>query len=34
VAQIEHERRTGYSWYVEGPAKLLQKEYPEWRKHR
>jgi PelA/Pel-15E family pectate lyase len=32
VAQIEHERRTGYNWYVDEPAKLLQKEYPAWRK--
>jgi len=32
VAQIEHERRTGYNWYVDEPAKLLQKDYPEWRK--
>ena len=32
VAQIEHERRVGYNWYVDEPAKLLQKEYPAWRK--
>jgi len=32
VAQIEHERRTGYAWYVDGPAKLLNQEYPAWRK--
>jgi len=31
VAEIEHERRVGYAWYVEEPAKLLNKEYPEWR---
>jgi len=32
VAAIEHERRNGYAWYVEEPAKLLNKDYPEWRK--
>ena len=32
LAQIEHERRTNYNWYVEGPAKLLKLEYPAWRK--
>ncbi len=32
VAEIEHERRTGYSWYVDAPAKLLQKDYPAWKK--
>ena len=32
VAQIEHERRTGYNWYVDEPAKLLQKDYPAWRR--
>jgi PelA/Pel-15E family pectate lyase len=31
VAEIEHERRVGYAWYVEGPAKLLKDEYPKWR---
>jgi len=32
LAQIEHERRTNYNWYVEEPAKLLKREYPAWRK--
>src|SRR5215212_6371116 len=32
VAEIEHERRTGYNWYVEEPAKLLTKDYPKWKK--
>ena len=32
VAQIEHERRTGYEWYVDDAAKLLKKDYPAWRK--
>ena len=31
VAEIEHERRTGYRWYVDEPAKLLKKDYPAWR---
>ena len=31
VAEIEHERRTGYNWYVDEPAKLLTKEYPGWK---
>ncbi|MDP4257911.1 MAG: pectate lyase, partial [Bacteroidota bacterium] len=30
VAEIEHERRVGYAWYGEWPAKLLDKEYPAW----
>src|SRR5215204_1735761 len=34
VAEIEHERRTGYNWYVEEPAKLLRKDYPAWKKSR
>ena len=29
--EIEHERRVGYAWYVQEPAKLLQDEYPKWR---
>ncbi len=32
VAEIEAERRNGYAWYVETPAKLLNQEYPAWRK--
>jgi PelA/Pel-15E family pectate lyase len=31
-AEIEHERRTNYNWYVDGPAKLLKRDYPAWRK--
>jgi PelA/Pel-15E family pectate lyase len=34
ISQIEQERRTGYAWYVDAPAKLLSKDYPEWRKQR
>ena len=32
VAEIDDERRTGYNWYVEAPAKLIQKDYPAWKK--
>jgi len=32
LAEIEHERRTGYSWYGRGPAELLAKDYPAWQK--
>jgi len=31
LAEIEHERRTGYNWYVDEPAKLLKRDYPAWR---
>ncbi len=31
VAEIEHERRTGYGWYSNRAADLLKKEYPAWR---
>jgi PelA/Pel-15E family pectate lyase len=31
LAEIEHERRTGYSWYSERPADLLTKAYPAWK---
>ena len=32
VAEIEYERRNGYRWYVDRPGKLLEREYPQWRK--
>lgn len=32
LAQIEHERRINYNWYIDGPAKLLKRDYPAWRK--
>ena len=32
VTQIDEERRTGYAWYVDGPAKLLNTDYPAWVK--
>jgi PelA/Pel-15E family pectate lyase len=31
LAEIEHERRTGYNWYTKAPAELLEKDYPAWR---
>lgn len=31
LAEIEHERRNGYSWYSDRAANLLEKEYPSWR---
>lgn len=34
LAEIEHERRNGYSWYTDAPAKLLDKEYAAWRRRR
>jgi PelA/Pel-15E family pectate lyase len=30
MQEIEHERRTGYRWYVDRPARLLEEEYPVW----
>ena len=32
VMEIDGERRNGYSWYVEEPAELLEKDYPAWQK--
>ena len=29
-SDIHHERRTGYAWYGQWPAKLLNTEYPAW----
>ena len=34
LAEIEHERRTGYGWYSKAPLKLLAEDYPNWRKKR
>jgi PelA/Pel-15E family pectate lyase len=35
LAEIEYERRNGYRWYVDLPAKLLDVDYPAWAaKHR
>jgi PelA/Pel-15E family pectate lyase len=30
-AEIERERRTGTPWFGTWPAKLIEKEYPQWR---
>lgn len=32
LSEIEVERRTGYAWYVTAPQKLLEKDYPEWKR--
>ena len=32
LAEIEHERRTGYAWYGYGPSELLTRDYPTWQK--
>ncbi len=32
LAEIEYERRNGYSWYSARAAKLLSDEYPAWQK--
>ena len=34
LAEIEYERRNGYRWYVDRPAKLLDAEYPEWARRQ
>jgi hypothetical protein len=31
MAEIEYERRNGYRWYVDRPARLLDGEYAEWK---
>ncbi|MEI6277614.1 MAG: pectate lyase [Prolixibacteraceae bacterium] len=31
MAEISYERRNGYSWYTNAPAKVM-KQYPEWQK--
>ncbi len=32
VAEIEAERRNGYQWYVSTPARLVDEDYPAWRR--
>lgn len=32
LPEIEVERRTGYGWYGTWPQRLLEKEYPAWKK--
>jgi PelA/Pel-15E family pectate lyase len=34
LAEIEYERRNGYRWYVDRPARLLDREYGEWKDQR
>lgn len=34
MAEIEYERRNGYRWYVDRPAKLIDTDYPEWLRKR
>ncbi|MHA6249325.1 pectate lyase [Pontibacter sp. CAU 1760] len=31
LAEIEQERRAGYSWYISFPEKLLSEAYPHWK---
>jgi PelA/Pel-15E family pectate lyase len=31
MAEIEYERRNGYRWYTDRPAKLLDQDYPKWK---
>lgn len=31
LAEVSHERRTGYAWYSYSPASLLGNDYPVWR---
>jgi len=30
IGEIEYERRNGYHWYVDRPAKLISEDYPKW----
>ena len=32
LAEVDRERRTGQPWYGDWPARLLDREYPQWRK--
>ncbi len=34
VEEISHERRNGYAWYGDWPSKLIETEYPAWRKRQ
>ncbi|HKS37496.1 MAG TPA: pectate lyase, partial [Verrucomicrobiae bacterium] len=31
LAEIEYERRVGYGWYTDAPARLLEEDYPRWQ---
>jgi PelA/Pel-15E family pectate lyase len=32
VMEIDAERRNGYGWYTDAPSKLVERDYPKWRK--
>jgi PelA/Pel-15E family pectate lyase len=32
MSEIEYERRNGYRWYVDRPGKLLDEDYPQWKR--
>ncbi len=32
LAEVDLERRTGYAWYGSWPRKLIERDYPAWRK--
>ena len=32
LAEVEPERRGGYAWHNDAPQKLLERDYPRWRK--
>jgi PelA/Pel-15E family pectate lyase len=34
LAEIEHERRVGYAWYSDSPARVVERDYPRWRAQR
>jgi PelA/Pel-15E family pectate lyase len=31
LSEIEQERRSGYNYYMTGPGKLLEEDYPKWK---
>lgn len=31
LAEVQHERRSGYGWYTYAPAQLLERDYPAWQ---
>ncbi|NGM65500.1 pectate lyase [Sphingobacterium sp. SGR-19] len=33
-SQISDERKNGYAWFGNWPAKLLEKDYPKWKKNK
>lgn len=32
IAEIDEERRNGYDWYVNTPARLIEEDYADWQK--